>query len=824
MTTEVGVAFVRIVPTFKGGSREISKGMTTGLKGPAGKAGEEAGDALSDGVAKGTSRNKGKFRGSFERVGGIFKLAMGAAGIAGAALLATGLTNALEVEAATDKLEAQLGGGQFAADMGEIAGNLYMDAFGESITETGEAVRKVLQAGLLPEDATNAQIESMTAKALTFADVLDQDLSMATQAVSNMIRTGIAEDSSQAFDILTRGIQQGGDRAEDLLETFQEYSVQFQALGLDAQDATGLMVQGLKAGARDADTTADALKELAIRGKDGSTASAEGFKLLGLSAEDMTEKFAAGGDTARAALGEVIDALQDTESQTDRNNASVALFGTKSEDLQKALMALDLDTAAAGLGDVEGSTDKLGSAYDNAATKIESFKRKALDKVTTFIGGSVIPGIERLADVLGPVLSTGLESARDLFDSIDFEGILGTVTMLADAFQAAFSGEGITSDGLVGTVEGIGVALREAFDAIRPAFEFLVSNGDIVKGALLGIGIAIAAVVVPALVAMAASMIVAAAPFILVALAAAAVGAALVWLFNNVEGFRNFVMEALPQVGQIFLDVFELIKTIIRTAVSIAMALWRTFGDDIIAVAKIAWNLITGIIRGGLDIIQGIIRLVTSILKGDWSGAWDAIKQITRGALTIIGSIFRAAWGLIKVGVSLLWRAVKALFRAGLNTLKTLVRIQINRVADFFRSLKGKIRSAFSTLSRVITAPFRSAFNSIKSLWNRTVGGFGFSIPSWVPGVGGKNFRIPSMHTGGIVGGTGDQLILARGGEGVFTREQMAAIGAGSVGSATAPTQVVIRADNLDRALLEWLRRSVRVEGGGNVQTALGQR
>jgi hypothetical protein len=43
------------------------------------------------------------------------------------------------------------------------------------------------------------------------------------------------------------------------------------------------------------------------------------------------------------------------------------------------------------------------------------------------------------------------------------------------------------------------------------------------------------------------------------------------------------------------------------------------------------------------------------------------------------------------------------------------------------------------------------AFNAVKSLWNSTIGGFGFTVPSWVPFAGGDSFKIPMMATGGYI-------------------------------------------------------------------------
>jgi len=438
---------------------------------------------------------QGKLRSAGSKAGTALKGALMLGGAAAGVALASAVLSGFESEKASDKLAAQLGGSEWAQGMGEIAGDLYASGFGESVTETADALRQVLQAGLLPEDATNAQIESMSEKALMFADVLDQDLTMATQAVSNMIRTGIAEDGTAAFDVLTRGVQQGADRAGDLMEVFQEYSTLFRDIGLSAEEATGLLSQGLKAGARDADTVADALKEFAIRGQDASETSAAGFEAIGLSAAEMTRKVAEGGPAARDALGEVLDGLQNMEDPVARNAAAVALFGTKAEDLGDALFALDLDTAAEQLGVVGGATEGLGSAYDNAASKIETFKRQGLQILTEFIGNEVIPRLgelwswlsEKLSpavaalwlwvqDSLVPTLQTWATEVREDVIPVLVELWAWVQESLVPALHEAWRA---VEEHIIPVYEGMATEFREN---VVPAIDDLVNTIDTVTG------------------------------------------------------------------------------------------------------------------------------------------------------------------------------------------------------------------------------------------------------------------------------------------------------------------------------------------------------
>ena len=62
----------------------------------------------------------------------------------------------------------------------------------------------------------------------------------------------------------------------------------------------------------------------------------------------------------------------------------------------------------------------------------------------------------------------------------------------------------------------------------------------------------------------------------------------------------------------------------------------------------------------------------------------------------------------------------------------------------------GAVKTEVETLYGV----FKFMFNGIATLWNNTIGKFKFTVPSWVPGIGGKGFdmpNIPMLANGGIV-------------------------------------------------------------------------
>ncbi|MGY5131276.1 phage tail tape measure protein [Streptomyces nigrescens] len=325
-----------------------------------------------------------------------------AAGAGVAAALGMGIMEGLQQGADTDLLAAQLGASPGeAAKLGKAAGAVYSAGYGESVADANAALKNLWQQGLVPAGATADEMANISKKAMDVSTVLGDEVGPTANAVGQMLKTGMAKNATEAFDILARGAQVGGNKAEDLLDTFNEYSTQFRKVGVDGKTAMGLISQGLKGGARDADLVADTIKEFSIRAIDGSKTTADGFKAIGLNADSMRAKIAAGGPAAREALGQTLDKLRAIKDPADRSAAAVSLFGTQAEDMGSALYSLDVGTAVEKLGKVDGAAKKAGDTmHDNAANKVKAFTRGLQQGVVDFLGGTVIPALAALASKL----------------------------------------------------------------------------------------------------------------------------------------------------------------------------------------------------------------------------------------------------------------------------------------------------------------------------------------------------------------------------------------------------------------------------------------
>ncbi|MFE7017553.1 phage tail tape measure protein [Streptomyces sp. NPDC057651] len=376
---------------FQGRMRDALDRITSSARSSGEDAGQGLGDGLADGAADGADR-------AADGIGGKLQdFAAGAIGAGLGAALMGGFASALEQGQITSKLGAQLGATTGEAQRyGDIAGNLYAGAITEDFQGAADAIRVTMSAGLAPPAATNAQIESIATKVSDLAGTFELDLGQAANAVGQIMKTGLAPNAEAALDTITRGLQVMGPRADDIVDTFNEYSTAFRNLGLDATTATGLMSQGLKAGARDTDIVADALKEFLLIVQGGGAKVDEAFASIGLNGKEMQAAFTQGGPKASAALDKVFDALRGVGDQSKRQALAVTLFGTKSEDMQKALFSLDPSKATDALGKVGGAAGKLGDTLrDNASTKLKQFQRGATQAFVEVLGRDVVPILEK---------------------------------------------------------------------------------------------------------------------------------------------------------------------------------------------------------------------------------------------------------------------------------------------------------------------------------------------------------------------------------------------------------------------------------------------
>lgn len=446
------------------------------VKDVAGEAGEDSGKEFGNSI-----------------IAALVSIPIAGAVVGIAAAAAKGLVSAfnegLQVEVGYDRLQALTGIDEAAAKrLGNAAGEAYASNFGTSIESNMDTTRLALQFQILDPAATTRDAQLVVQGLAGIADVLGEEVQPVARTTAALLSSGLAKNATEAFDLIATGARNGVDRSEDLLDTLTEYPALFQRLGLSGPEALGLISQGLDAGARNSDLAADALKEFQIRATDASALSAQGFQLIGLNAEEMTAKIAAGGEGAREGLAQVLDGLRAIEDPVARNTAAVALFGTQAEDLGASLFAMDLSTAVDQLDGVTGSAQRMfDTLAGNDASKIEQAQRNievAAEGIKGALASVFADPLGDFADWVsqnrGPILQFFQDLAVGALDfaitASDATGdfVSGPLADMVDTFVAFLK---ITNfdpfkdwseiDGLVESLRGFDSVTDQASDTIR---------------------------------------------------------------------------------------------------------------------------------------------------------------------------------------------------------------------------------------------------------------------------------------------------------------------------------------------------------------------
>ena len=388
---EAGTVYVSVTSDTSKLTGELAEGLDEAVTKAGGPAGEKLGQELgSKAASKAGSTIQQDLSANLKRAGVV-------AGAAAAAGVLAGIGRAADGKNIESSIQAQLDTTpQYAKEVAKAAGAAYNEGWGESLGDVAKVATVAAQSIQRLNDP--ASIEGLTESAHALASGFDQDAAQVIQAADQLVTTGLAGSMDDAMDIVTKGFQSGSKMSEDWLDTLNEYSTQFRDLGLSGQDALGLVKESLDGGARSSDLAADALKEFALRGAAGADLTKTAFKDIGLNADDMVKAIAAGGPTARKALGDTLDSLRKIEDPVKRNTAAVSLFGTQAEDLGDALFSMDLKPLQD--VDISGTAQKFAENSKSFEQSMTGLGRSLADA----LGAALLPVVPIIDSVVGLLL------------------------------------------------------------------------------------------------------------------------------------------------------------------------------------------------------------------------------------------------------------------------------------------------------------------------------------------------------------------------------------------------------------------------------------
>lgn len=207
---------------------------------------------------------------------------------------------------------------------------------------------------------------------------------------------------------------------------------------------------------------------------------------------------------------------------------------------------------------------------------------------------------------------------------------------------------------------------------------------------------------------------------------------AVTWIIEHWDTLLEGTVNIITSIIQWFINLYDSLNKIVNNLVSIIFELWQGLMTNIITIVTNLINFIVNNFKIGLNstitVVQSFYHTISNIFNG--------VKTMLNGVIDFIVGVFTGNW-------SRAWNGVRDIFSGAFSSLSGLIKAPLNAVI-------GIVNGAISSINRI-----------------------GFDIPSWVPGIGGKSFRIniPKMQylaQGGIVNGTTPAIIGEAGTEAVI--------------------------------------------------------
>lgn len=486
----------------------------------------------------------------------------------------------------------------------DMINDVYKDNFGESINDVAEAMATVNQNMSYLDDSA---LQRCTEYAYTLSDTFGVDVAESTRAADSLIKNyGVS--AREAFNLMTQGMQSGLNFSDELFDNIDEYSVQFKKLGLDAEDMFSVFANGAQNGAFNLDKIGDAVKEFSIRAIDGSDTTKQGFEALGMNADEMAQKFGAGGKTAKEAFNEVIEGLASMDDPVAQSAAGVNLFGTMWEDLGPQVIT-SMSTAS--------------DAIDKSRESVEGLVNVKYDTLSGALGGLwrtiQVDVLQPIGNQLIPYVTKGISFIQKFTDKWNKLEPATQKTIVKFGMVAAAAGPMLMGFGKISS--GIGAVISN-FGKIAGLITRLtgVTGFSGLATILTGpVGVAIAAVVA---------------------------GAALI--YSNWDRIQPII----KKIGQRFVEFWHTVQPQLQPFIDICMKIGSYLKDTLLEVFKIVWKAagdyvvqffdgVSVIIDGVLGVFEGVITFLTGVFQGNWEKAWNGIVQA-------VGSIFGTLESLVK--------------------------------------------------------------------------------------------------------------------------------------------------------------------------------
>lgn len=583
----------------------------------------------------------------------------------------------------------------------------------------------------------------------------------ATSSVKNLATSlGLVAVASKAFSVVKDSI--GG--AIDRFDTLNKYPVVMDALGYSARDvakSSKLMqkgIDGLPTSLQDITSVAQQLAPLtgsATKASKSALALNNAFLASGASVADTsrglqqyTQMLSTGKvdmmsyrtlmETMPIALRKVANAFGFTGKSAEQDLFNALQSGKISVD-QLNDKFIELNKGQNGFAQL-AKKNSAGIATSFANLKASVVKNLG-NMLTAINNGFSKAGFGSIAQVLDS-MKVGINGAFTAITPIVTQATAGILNALKVLFDFVSANRNWLAPLVVGIGSGLlgFKALTSAINGAKTAW--LVAKDAFAVGKILtsmatgskAAGSALTFMADQSKVAAGAqkalNVIAAANPYVLIAAAIIAVGAALAWWFTQTESGKKAWKSFCDTAANAWNSFYPLIKP----AIDVIVGAWNNF----VQVVQIAWqamqpafesikqaflNLMQAL-QPIMPVIQQVASIIGAVLVGAIIAVVYAVAVLAAGLSTIITGLMpliQAAIGIIQAALSAIMYLIGAIVSGFAGSLSGLIQIAQSiwdGVVAVFQGGWQVLKGVFDVFMGIITGNWTQAWNGIKAIFS----------------------------------------------------------------------------------------------------------
>ena len=429
------------------------------------------------------------------------------------------------------------------------------------------------------------------------------------------------------------------------------------------------------------------------------SAAVQGFAdVAGMSADEFVQLYSTDATAATEAFLKGLNKIEDGGGSVVSVLDDLNLGGTEQVRMMQVLMAAADDTGD-GYSDLDKYMSVANEEFDKGTALQEEFEEAS--KSVGFAIQKVVSELKDTSDAIGNALKPAIVDIADKFTDW-----LGKVQTFVQEHPKVV--QGITAI-VAGAMAFGGVALVVG--------KFVSAIGGIVSG----IGGAISAISgLGGVVGLLTN------PITLVIAGIAAFVAAIVYCWNNVDGFKESVSNSFQRIWEVISDVCTSVWNVIQEvwgAISpYVVPMLQSMAETIGTIFTTILNIVVPVVEGIWNTIQTVWGWIAPYVIGIFegvaqfiSGVWTIISTVITTACNIIKAVINGDWGAIKDivinaakniwdGICSAWEGIKSITVNIFEGVKSFV-------VNIWENIKSKVSDVVSNIKEAIS----NKWNEIKT-------------------------------------------------------------------------------------------------------------